>query len=77
MTNGAILLIEEPAIFSPISQLNYEFYVDKNDLSDKIPDTQNLQCTVGKEFTDFGKSQSPAITDYADGVDTLQFLTEL
>ena len=77
MTNGAILLIEEPAIFSPISQLNYEFYVDKNDLSGKIPDTQNLQCTVGKGFTDFGKSQSPAITDYADGVDTLQFLTEL
>ena len=77
MTNGAILLIEEPAIFSPISQLNYEFYVDKNDLSGKIPDTQNLQCTVGKGFTDFGKSQSPAITDYADGVDTLQFLTGL
>ena len=77
MTNGAILLIEEPAIFSPISQLNYEFYVDKNDLSGKIPDTQNLQCTVGKGFTDFGKSQSPAITDYADGVDTLQFLMGL
>ena len=77
MTNGAILLIEDPAIFSPISQLNYEFYVDKNDLSGKIPDTQNLQCTVGKGFTDFGKSQSPAITEYADGVDTLQFLTEL
>lgn len=77
MTNGAILLIEDPAIFSPISQLNYEFFVDKNDLSGKIPDTQNLQCTVGKGFTDFGKSQSPAITDYADGVDTLQFLTGL
>ena len=77
MTNGAILLIEDPAIFSPISQLNYEFYVDKNDLSGKIPDTQNLQCTLGKGFTDFGKSQSPAISDYADGVDTLQFLTGL
>lgn len=77
MTNGAILLIEDPAIFSPISQLNYEYYVDKNDLSGKIPDSQNLQCTVGKEFTAFGKSQFPSITNYADGVDTLQFLLGL
>lgn len=77
MTNGAILLIEDPAIFSPISQLNYEFYLNKNDLAGKLPDAQNLQCTVGKGFTSFGKSQSPIINDYADGVDTLQFLTGL
>ena len=77
MTNGAILLIEDPAIFSPISQLNYEFYNDKNDLAAKLPPEQNLQCIVGKGFTPFGKSQSPAIADYADGLDTLKFLSEL
>jgi len=77
MTNGSILLIEDPAIFSPISQLNYEFYSDNDDLTAKLPGAQDLQCVVGKSFTPFGQSQSPSIDDYADGVDTLKFLVEL
>lgn len=77
MTNGSILLIEDPAIFSPISQLNYEFYNDNDDLTAKLPEAQDLQCVVGKSFIPFGQSQSPSIDDYADGVDTLKFLMEL
>ncbi len=77
MTNGSLLLIEDPAIFSPISQLNYEFYNNNDDLTVKLPGAQNLQCVVGKSFTPFGQSQCPSIDDYADGVDTLKFLIEL
>lgn len=77
MTNDSILLIEEPAIFSPISQLNYEFYSDKNELDTKLPATHDLQCIVGKNFTPFGDAQCPSINDYADGVDTLTFLSGL
>ncbi len=77
MTNGSILLIEDPALFSPISQLNYEFYVDKEELAEKMAGNADLQCIVGKGFTPFGKSQSPAINDYSDGVDTLRFLCDL
>ena len=77
MTNDSILLIEEPAIFSPISQLNYEFYSDNDDLAEKSAPVQDLQCVVGKGFIAFGQAQSPAITDYADGIDTLAFLSEL
>jgi Acyl-CoA reductase (LuxC) len=77
MSNGSILLIEEPALFSPISQLNYEFYTDENQLKTLLPKKDELQCIVGKGFTPFGSSQMPAITDYADGVDTLQFLSKL
>ena len=77
MTNDSILLIEDPAIFSPISQLNYEFYDDKNSLMEKMTGNSDLQCIVGKGFIPFGKSQSPAINDYADGVDTLKFLSNL
>ena len=77
MTNGSVLLIEDPAIFSPISQLNYAFYNDQNDLRGKLPDTTDLQCIVGKNFIPFGQSQSPAIGDYADGVDVLKFLSGL
>ena len=77
MTNDSILLIEEPAIFSPISQLNYEFYSDNDDLAEKSAPVQDLQCVVGKGFIAFGQAQSLAITDYADGIDTLAFLSEL
>ena len=77
MTNDSILLIEDPAIFSPISQLNYEFYSNNADLTAKLPPVQELQAIVGKNFVPFGQSQSPAIGDYADGEDTLLFLTGL
>lgn len=77
MTNGSILLIEDPVIFSPISQLNYEFYTNSDDLAAKLPPVQDLQCIVGKSFTGFGQGQHPALCDFADGVDTLKFLTGL
>jgi hypothetical protein len=77
MTNGSILLIEDTALFSPISQLNYEFYVNKDVLMEKMAGNHDLQCIVGKGFTAFGKSQSPNINDHADGVDTLRFLCDL
>lgn len=77
MTNTSILLIEDTRLFSPISQLNYEFYTDKDELKLTLSQSGDLQCIVGKEFTPLGSSQSPAITDYADGIDTLKFLTSL
>ena len=37
-----------------------------------------LQCVVSKKGTvAFGQAQFPAIDDYADGVDTMAFLTRL
>ncbi len=77
MSNDSILLVEEASIFSPISQLNYEFYSGNDDLTGKLPKAQDLQCVVGKGFIPFGQGQSPSLTDYADGTDTLKFLSEL
>jgi hypothetical protein len=81
MTNGSVLLVENKSPFSPISQLNYEFYTDKNAVlqnlsNDNVDEkTQELQCIVGKGYLPFGRAQFPALNDYADGVDTLSFLT--
>lgn len=77
MTNGSILLIEDPVLFSPISQLNYEFYTDKEKLTGNLAENTELQCIVGKGFIPFGNSQYPGINDYSDGVDTLRFLCDL
>ncbi len=74
MTNGATLLLESGNTFSPIAVLYYEFY-DKVD-NINIPE-ESVQCTVGRSFTSFGGAQVPGLFDYADGVDTLQFLLSL
>jgi hypothetical protein len=77
MTNGAILLAEEEAVFSPISQLNYSFYSNKETLTKSLQQNDDLQCITGKGFIPFGQGQCPQLADYADGVDTMNFLTNL
>lgn len=74
MTNGNVLLVEEPALFSPISQLNYEYYSDVEDLQKSLTNNDQLQCIVGYSGIPFGRAQCPGLTDHADGVDTLAFL---
>lgn len=77
MSNPSLLLVEEPSLFSPISQLNYEFYDNPDKLTGSLKDHPDLQCIVGRGFVPFGQTQVPAITVYADGVDTLAFLFRL
>ncbi len=77
MTNGSTLLIENPAAFSPIGVVNYEYYEDEKKLDELIKNQDDVQCVTGKGFIDFGKAQSPDLFSYADGVDTMQFLLSL
>src|SRR5205814_10681112 len=48
MTNGSILLIEGTSIFSPISQLNYEYYASSNELLLSLYNNHHIQVSVGK-----------------------------
>jgi hypothetical protein len=77
MTNGSIILVEDKQVFSPISRLNYEFYTDRRAVSDSLKNNSDIQAVVGKDFLPFGKAQQPALTDFADGVDTLAFFLKL
>ena len=77
MSNESIILFENPSIFSPISQLNYEFYTDKNVVAKSLTSLDDLQCAVGHDYIPFGEAQVPFLTDYADGIDTMNFLTKL
>jgi len=36
-----------------------------------------IQCVVGKNQLPFGSLQKPLLSQYADGVDSLAFLTSL
>ena len=77
MSTASLLLVEEPSPFSPISQLNYESYNSRGALTETLRKDNAIQCIAGNGFVPFGQTQHPAISDYADGVDTLQFLSTL
>lgn len=77
MTNGSALLLENDAFFSPISQLNYSYYTDANKVLEMLKDNEDIQCICGLGGIPFGQAQCPSLMDYADGVDTMQFLLTL
>lgn len=77
LTNEAVLLVENDTPFSAVSVLHYRYYDDHAVLFEEIRDNPDLQCIVGKGFTPFGGAQVPSVRDYADGVDTMDFLCRL
>jgi hypothetical protein len=77
MTNEATLLVENKGLFSPISQLFYEFYDDAHLTIENLQHNDDVQCIVGNGFVPFGAAQNPTLFTYADGVDTMEFLLGL
>lgn len=77
MTNGSLLLQENRSLFSPISQLHYEYYQSVDEVEQSLVNHPDIQCIVGRNHVPFGKAQQPALNEYADKADTLQFLLEL
>ncbi|MBS1598770.1 MAG: acyl-CoA reductase [Bacteroidetes bacterium] len=77
MTNESVILTENDSPFSPISVLHFEYYKDPQQILDSLQENQDIQCVTGNRFLQFGRAQSPSLKDYADGVDTLQFLHSL
>jgi hypothetical protein len=73
--SGYFLMKVDQSISSPVSVINYEYYNSYEKLMHHI-DTQKdrIQCIVSKHHVPFGKAQSPDLWDYADGIDTLDFL---
>jgi hypothetical protein len=76
MTNGSTLLVESESLFSPISQLNYEYYDNKTEAETSLKKNAELQCIAGLEIP-FGEAQKPGLMDYADGIDSMEFLLTL
>jgi len=82
LDNGFLILKEDESYSSPIASLFYEYYSDMNALKNKLQkDAEELQCIVSEGFDSneviFGKTQEPALNDYADGIDTVDFLLKI
>jgi len=83
LDNGVILLTESEQYSAPIPVIYYEYYKDEKTLKEKLNrDTELIQCIATELFTSektvhLGSTQTPELNDYADGIDTLKFLTNL
>lgn len=71
MTNNTVLLVENNESFPPIGMVYYQYYTPPN-----VPEisTEQIQCMVGRNDLSFGAAQHPGLFDYADNIDTMQFL---
>lgn len=82
LDNEFLLLKEDTSFSSPISVIFHETYENIDDLKSTLAsETDNIQCIVSeigiKNEINFGETQSPQLWDYADNVDTLDFLLKL
>lgn len=72
---GFLLLKEDMQVSSPVAVLHTEYYRSREELQMTLNLLKDkLQCIVGRDYLRFGNAQSPALWDYADGIDTLEFL---
>ena len=76
MSNDSIVLLKNESPFSLISQLHYQFYTDKSAALAAL-DKDKIQCIVGNDFIPFGEAQKPGLTDFPDGIDTMEFLASI
>ena len=78
LENGFMLFKESKEIASPLATMYYEYYTDYKTVVEDLQDKESeIQCIVGKDYIDFGKAQLPELWEYADGVDTIDFLLSL
>ncbi|SOD14828.1 acyl-CoA reductase [Pedobacter xixiisoli] len=82
--NGFLLLKEDEGLSSPLAVLYYETYENIGDVTEKLKQQrEQIQCVVGNlidkdlQVLRFGESQHPKLWDYADNVDTIEFLKGL
>lgn len=81
--NGVLLVKEDQNIASPVGVVYYERYSDFGKLHHILASRSGeIQCCVSTDpdlrgAIPPGTSQKPLPWDYADGIDTIRFLTEL
>ncbi len=81
--NGIMLMKEDINMASPISVVYYEHYSKLETVKQRLEiEKDKTQCVVTKndiikDAVSFGESQNPMLWDYADNVDTIEFLLGL
>lgn len=84
LDNNFLIIKESQAIASSVSVLHYESYNDLKKLESKLKYYKNeIQCIVANSniiaepTINFGEAQNPQLWDYADNIDTIEFLLNI
>lgn len=82
LENGFLMLKEDKSYSSPIATLFYETYEDLELLKERLAhDDEKIQCIIGNNISikeiNFGQSQTPKLDDYADDINTIEFLAKI
>lgn len=85
LDNGFLLVTENKSLSSPLSVLYFEEYEKIEDAINMINTSKNeiqvlitnLNINLPVPVVGFGESQKPKLWDYADGIDTMKFLSAL
>lgn len=83
--NGFLLLKQDEGLSSPLAVLYFEYYSSLPELNEKLKTISgDIQCIVtgtdlelDNDLVSFGGSQHPRLWDYADNVNTIEFLSKL
>jgi len=82
LENGFLMIKEDTSAVSPIATVFYEYYDNYSQLKTKLEqEKESIQCIVSNGFIKneiaFGMTQKPQLWDYADDVDSIEFLLEI
>lgn len=82
LDNEFLIIKEDSSYASPISSVFYEFYENLEDIKIRLhAENEQIQCIVSNDLIEnsvaFGQAQKPNLWDYADNVDTINFLIAL
>ncbi len=77
--NNFVILKEDLGYSSPIAVIFFEHYKNLDTVKTRLKiDNDKIQCVVTNENIDgkinFGQTQKPKLWDYADNIDTINFL---
>ena len=82
LDNGFLMLKEDKSFGSPIASVFYETYNHDDEIEVLLKDNEDkIQCVVRQNAenheVNFGQTQRPQLWDYADNIDTIEFLSKL
>lgn len=78
LDNNFLLLRESEELHSPLAMVHYHIYKNQEELNQYLQlHEESIQVISGKDYIPFGLAQKPQLTDYADGIDTMEWLKNL
>ncbi|HLF53164.1 MAG TPA: acyl-CoA reductase [Flavobacterium sp.] len=82
LDNEFLIIKEDASYASPISSVFYEFYDSLDEIKTRLAaDKEQIQCIVSNNLIEnsiaFGHTQKPNLWDYADNIDTIDFLIRI